>query len=52
MDVEERLVPLAFLLAERKKRQAAEKRVEELEAVLRTKREEWIFRRRVTRRTN
>ena len=45
-------VALAELLAERKKRQAAEKRVKELEAVLRIKREEWVFRRSPAHRAN
>jgi hypothetical protein len=46
MDRTEALVPLALLIAERKKRQAAEKRVKELEAALRNTREEWVFRRK------
>jgi hypothetical protein len=45
-DGETRLVPLAELLKERTRRRDAEKRVAELEAALKSKRDEWVFRRK------
>jgi hypothetical protein len=41
-------VPRAELVAERKKRQVAQRRVQELETALKASREEWVFRRKRT----